>query len=56
MDTSIILERIVNNCKEFCKYSNDVSCNLAGDSLEVLKKIPSGSISLVSLQSNDKMG
>ena len=47
MDTSIILERIVNNCKEFCKYSNDVSCNLAGDSLEVLKKIPSGSISLI---------
>lgn len=47
MDTGVVFGKIVNGCKRFCRYSNSVSCNLSGDALKVLKKIPDGSISLI---------
>ena len=47
MDTGVVFGEIVNGCKRFCRYSNSVSCNLSGDALKVLKKIPDGSISLI---------
>jgi site-specific DNA-methyltransferase (adenine-specific) len=47
MNTSSVFKKIIDDCQEYCKYSSDVSCNLAGDSLEVLKSIPSHSIALI---------
>lgn len=47
MDTSVVFENIINNCAEFCDYNNAGACNLAGDSLDILKKIPDGSVSLI---------
>lgn len=47
MNTDIVFKQIVNSCGAFCKYSDDAACNLAGDSLEILRKIPSASISLI---------
>jgi len=47
MDSSKALRAIIENCADYCKFSNEVSCNLAGDSLEILKSIPSGSVALI---------
>lgn len=47
MKIDVGLNEVVLNCQEYCVYSNDVACNLFGDSLEVMKKIPSGTVSLI---------
>lgn len=47
MDTGVIFSQIVDECAKYCTFSNAVSCNLSGDSLEVLKNIPSESVSLI---------
>lgn len=47
MDSNKVFQNIISNCSDYCKYSNTVSCNLSGDSLEILKQIPTGSIALI---------
>lgn len=47
MNTSAVFNQIIEQCAEYCKYSDTNSCNLFGDSLEVLRKIPTASISLI---------
>ena len=47
MDESVIFNNIVQNCLNYCRYSNDKSCVLSGDSIEVIKNIPDNSVSLI---------
>lgn len=41
------LNDICDNCSDNCRYIDDRACLLAGDSLEILKKLPDCSISLI---------
>lgn len=41
------LNGICDNCSDYCRYIDDRACLLAGDSLEILKQIPDGTISLI---------
>lgn len=41
------LNDICNKCSDYCRYIDDRACLLAGDSLEILKKIPDSTISLI---------
>ncbi len=47
MNNSVVFSNIVQSCSDYCRYSNDKSCILSGDSLEVLKEIPDNSVALI---------
>lgn len=47
MNISNIYNEIILNCSEYCCYKNENACVLLGDSLKIMKQIPSGSISLI---------
>ena len=47
MNTPLIFNNILQKCSAYCRYNNANSCILAGDSLSIIKEIPSNSIALI---------